>query len=522
MILLVCAAAFGNTLWCGFVSDDYEQVVKNPWLRDFGHLREIFTTNAWAMEGKLLNFYRPLMHVFYLLTFQVFGLAPWGFHLVNLLFHAGVSVLVFLVTARLLDVHRPGRAHTLPALAAAVLFAVHPIHTESVAWIGDITDLSYSLFYLTAFYLYVSYTGRDRQGAGLLAASALSFFAAALCKETALTLPLIILAYDVLSPRGLNPITRRTLYTYIPFAAAVAIYFALRFNALGGVTPVRYYEGLGAYGYMLNVIELFGRYVTKLLLPVNLNAYYVFHPVHSITEPVVLVSIAILSALVAFAVMHRRDRPMLLGLAFFVLPLLPAFYIYGIGVSVFAERYLYLPVFGAVLILAAALDRLIDRPAQFRAALALLCAVAAVYTVMSVDRNRVWVDNKTLWTDAVAKAPDAAIPHYNLGLIYTEEGRHDKAVEHLKAAVAARPDYVEAHTNLAAAYAMSGMLDDAIREGRAALALDPTHYKAWYNLGMDLTDKGEHAEAANAFMKAAEFGPDDPEFRKLLERARGR
>ncbi len=154
LLFLLAVLPYLNTLRNGFVYDDESQVLHNPYIRDFGHLREIFTTEVLSYQGigSAPNYYRPLMNFGYLLCFRLFGPKAYGFHLVNLLLHGLVVVLLFAVTKRMFR-------NSTVAFVAAGLFALHPIHTESVDWIAAVTDLELTFFYLLTFRLYL---GLDR------------------------------------------------------------------------------------------------------------------------------------------------------------------------------------------------------------------------------------------------------------------------------------------------------------------------------------------------------------------------
>jgi len=159
LILLVSCAVYSNTLLNDFLYDDTGQVLENRWIRDVKYIPVIFSKSVWSFQDETVisNYYRPLMHLFFLLNYHVFGLRPWGFHLLNVLFHAGVSVLVFVISARLLrassnpsPLTENGFAGSLlsPPFVGALLFAAHPIHTEAVAWVSGVPELSYTFFFL--------------------------------------------------------------------------------------------------------------------------------------------------------------------------------------------------------------------------------------------------------------------------------------------------------------------------------------------------------------------------------------
>ncbi|HUI66968.1 MAG TPA: tetratricopeptide repeat protein [Nitrospirota bacterium] len=555
IVIAISFAVYGNALRNGFVYDDIPQVVQNPWIREIRFVPEIFSTNVWAFQGTSTNYYRPLMHMSFMLSYYLFGLTPWGFHLVNILLHAGVTVLVFLISSRLFWTANPPSffvSRFLPFIAA-VLFAVHPIHTEVVAWVGGVTDLSFSLFFLLALYLYILSTDRGAHQKGLYLLSVASFFLATLYKEPALTFPLILAAYDYTCSRdALRPF--EYLKRYSGYLGAATVYFILRVNALGRFAPVRRYGELSAYEYLINALSLFRQYLGKLLLPTHLNAYHVFLPISSILERNGLLSLAITmifagTILLAF----KKSRPAFFALALVLVPLLPALYIPGAGENTFAERYLYLPSFGFVLLVALLAGRIVLRKPRWSVPLAAaLALIAALYSFGTVQRNGVWKDDEHLWRDVVQHSPDSAVPHYNLACALNAQGRIDEAIGEYQAAIKIRPAVVaytslgaayqskglineaieqyqlavrlepgdvDAHTFLAAAYGESGALDKAIEHYRIVVQLKPDSANAQYGLGRAYLEKGQPAEAIPYLESAVRLKSDESLFRSALNRA---
>jgi hypothetical protein len=407
VILIVSFGVYFNALFNGFVYDDLNYISENPWIKDIRHLPEIFTSSAWAFKD-VSNYYRPLVNSIYMLDFHIFGLAPWGFHLTNVILHAGVSVLVFLLTALLI-----GRSQfptdtnnlTLPFIAA-ILFAVHPIHTEAVAWVSGVQDVSFSFFYLLSFYLYVR---ANVMGRGISVSSLMFFFLAALSKETALTLPILLFVFDYSFKRdSISHLTSNTLYLllkrYLPYLIVAVIYFIMRTYAIGGFSPISTYAKLSVWGYFINVFPLFIQYLGKLILPINLNAAYVFHPIHSLLEwEGIMAFVLTLCFIVSLYLVKNHNRVVFFSLLWIAIPLLPAFYILALGLSPFAERYLYLPSVGFVIIVSlglcgiANLDGLRNRAMPFM--LSIVLVITALYSASTIKRNTVWKDNITLWSE---------------------------------------------------------------------------------------------------------------------------
>ncbi|MEE9614218.1 MAG: hypothetical protein V3W31_04595, partial [Thermodesulfobacteriota bacterium] len=352
VLFMVSSVVYLNSLPNGFVYDDLPQVVQNPRIQDPSSLPDIFLTDVWSFSGRnASNYYRPVMYLIFTADYHLFGLNPLGFHLTSVLLHAGVTVMVFLITSFILG--SPSRAQggtendASPAAGgrgtaffAALLFATHPVHTEAVAWVSGVPELSFTLFYLLSFYFYIR---EDRPGLSLV-----FFLLAALSKETALTLPLVMAAYDRCFGKGLAFYS--LLKRYLPYLAVAALYFAVRSYVVGGLAPVNVHAGLSAYEQFINVFPLFAQHLGKLLLPMNLNVTHTFHPISSMLEWRGILSLFAAAAFMAAVwLLMRRSPTAAFGLLLVAVPLLPALYIPALGEHAFAERYLYMPSVGFVI-----------------------------------------------------------------------------------------------------------------------------------------------------------------------------
>jgi tetratricopeptide (TPR) repeat protein len=502
-IVLLCLLIYSNALTNGFVFDDIYQVVNNPWIRDVRHLPQIFSKGVWAFKGSESNYYRPMMYFFYLLTYTAAGLTPWVFHLVSILFHTGVSVLVYLTGVRLMEGAIPRRdvSPALPSFFAAALFASHPIHVEAVAWISCLPELVYSFFSLLAFYLYIRFRGRK----AALSFSLLSFFLACLSKEPALTLPLVIAAYEYTAGKERGRFVE-IIKRCLPYFAVAGVYVVIRVFALGGFVPLKSSVHLDMAQYVINIPVLFTLYLITVFFPINLNIWHVFHPVSSaLSLPALLSFFATAAYLFSLLRAAIKRSVTFLFLLLFLLPLLPSLYIValpqGIG-NVFTERYAYLPSLGLLYCLSFLACRAAeDRGRRFTALLLALVLVTGLFSVLTFHRNTVWKDEYSLWSDAVRKSPDGYMPHNNLGVSYVSRGDDAKAVEQFRIAIRLKPDYAPAHRNLALAYRRMGQLDLAIAEFRAALILRP-NFDAYKELGIAYRENKEYTQAIDCLLNA--------------------
>lgn len=558
IVALAAVALFVNTMPNGLVVDDLRQIRNNPLIRDVRHLPAILTTGVWEFEGRASSYYRPLMHILYMVVYLTLGPGPFGFHLLNLLVHAGCSVLVFLLLGALLPQvdGRAGRLHRSAPLLGALLFAAHPIHTEPVAWAAGIVDITLTFFCLLSLYFYVR--RKEMSPRAGLALSLAAFFFATLCKEPAVTLPLAIVAYDLLfggrEGRNLAAAGR-----WLLFALVAGVYFVLRTNALHGFAPITTDTHLSLSDYLLSVPALFSLYLGKLVLPIELNFFHHFQPPDGLLSGAGLLALTAASAFLVIAwFTWKRNRIAFFGLLLIVLPLLPAFYLPALNQGLqnaLTERYLYLPSFGAILWLAAILHRGRSTRAAWEPvlAVAMLAAIVAC-SAATVRRNLVWRNAFTLWSDTVAKSPASGVAHMGYGLALLREGRRAEGEAELRTAsrldpslvevsldqglhygrrgmlkdalisfqtaLALSPDSVRAHYAVAVAYDDRGWYDQAIRHYEKALALEPGLAQAHNNLGVLYAKSGRLDDALPHFEAAVRLQPDNGSFRTNLQRAR--
>jgi protein O-mannosyl-transferase len=545
LFIFVCSfAIYFNSLSNDFVYDDTTQVWDNPWIKDFRHLPEIFSKSVWSFQPgtETSNYYRPLMHVFYMFSYHIFGMNPWGFHLINVLFHCGASVLVFLIIQTLLTDHR-GKSSSVylsPPFAAGMLFASHPIHTETVAWLAGLPDVAFTFFYLLSFYLYILFRDGSKRDYLL---SILSFVAAIFFKEPAITLPIVLMAYDHLFKKWDSNILA-VVKRYIPYIVVSGTYLSARYYALRSFAPIESYAELSTYQSVINVFPLFRDYLTSLLWPFNLNVWHTFHPIHSIIEAKGMISIVVtIIFFIGAMAAYRKDKMVFFGLLLVFIPLLPVFYIKAIGGKPFAERYLYLPSVGYVLIMGVFFSWVKEKfPRAVGSTIIIFVIIIGSYSVATIKRNQVWRNDYTLFTDTVSKSPDAKDPrnrlgavfmkkgkvdeaieqyqaalqlapissvdYYNLGLAFSSKGRVDEAIAQFQAALQLDPDFADAHSGLATAYFNKGQIDKAIEQYEIALRLEPGNEQALNNLGLAYFRKGQYDKSIELYETALRFNPN--------------
>jgi tetratricopeptide (TPR) repeat protein len=539
LLAVLAALPYLNTLHNLFVYDDTIQVVNNPYLQNFHHLKEIFTTPVWSFLGGDYshNYYRPMMSFGYLLCYQFLGPIPRDFHLVSILLNVAVVVLLFFVTRRMFD-------DRMLAFIAAVLFAVHPIHSESVAWIAAITDLELTFFYLLAFWFFLGLSkGRGRRLILGELFMSVSFALAMLAKEPAVSLVVLATLYEHYwrEDREQTSVGVK-LSRYGPLWLLFLLYLILRIHFVGGLAGRTQHPEMGPEAVLFSAFALAGQYLWKLFWPATLCAFYAFHASTGPSDPRVIAGAAALVVLALLIVFFwTRARLVSFALLFFFLNLAPVLNATWMAANVFTERYLYLPSVGFCWALAWAGVKLwrvrTRQSALLHAALAIaVLAVVVLGTLRIIRRNRDWHDDERLYKTTLALQPDAYIIHINLAAIYLDrddfknaEGelreadrvapdyplilnnlgllnlklkRYDDALGYLIRSALQNPKEAQPHIYLAQVYEQTGQPDYAEKEFLTAVKLSPLNIGAHAGLAEFYLDHGRLQEAEKQFQES--------------------
>src|ERR1019366_9091134 len=539
-----------NTLFNNFVYDDNFQVVQNPYVHSFRYLRQIFTTTVWSFQGAqgATNYFRPMMTLGYLLTYKIAGPIPFGFHLANLVLNGLTVWLVFCLLRRF--------SGERVALIAAGLFALHPIHTESVAWIAAVTDLELTVFYLATFLLYLRLPDSEHRWRARAAMCA-SFALALLSKEQSMTLPVLAMAFEHFYRDDRSTTTvREKLSRYAPLWAMAALYFGVRAIVLGGVTSIVLRPKLQWYETVLSAVALIGGYLGKLIWPVHLSIFYVFHPSNHLTDPAVLAGLGGLTlCAVFFVVLWRRARLLSFALLWMFLTLGPVLNARWMPAAVFGERYLYLPSVGFCWLVAWGGVKLwrAEAPALLRplsrAIPALLAIIALLYGVRTVIRNREWSSDEVLfrqvletqgdaslirsnlggiffdrgdyadaereWLEALSSGPTNAFALDNMALLRQREHRYAESLDYSWRALRAIPVYTIAHVHLAETLVFMGRTREAEWQFRIAATLSPLSTRAHNSYGKFLFDAGRLEDARAEYEHSVAVDSTDEAYDRL-------
>jgi tetratricopeptide (TPR) repeat protein len=511
---VVTFAVYAPVLRHGFVEwDDPFYVTENP------HVRAGLTAGGivWAFTSTQLANWHPLTWISHMLDVSAFGLKPWGHHLTSLLLHLANTCLLFAALRRLT------RA-PWPSLAVAGLFALHPLHVESVAWVAERKDVLSTACWFAALWAYARYVERPTFAAYALVA--LGFGLGLLAKPMVVTLPLTLLLLDVWplrrasrGPASAWPLVVEKLpLLVVSLAASVATWLAQRSFGAVTDTPLASRLATAVLGY--------AAYLGKMLWPVHLAAFYPYRAQPSGLE--VAASTVALVLLTAAVVRLGRRRPYLaFGWLWYLVTLAPVVGLVRIGQQQTADRYTYVPLVGVFVMLswgAADLLAMARAPkAAPRAAGIAAMLVAVVLALGTARQVATWRDGVTLWEHALAVGGSSTVAETNLGVALERAGRYDDAASHLEAAIRLEPRNARAHVDLAdvefararyaeaaAAYAEALRLDPGDAVARQSLAM------AHFNLANREWRAGRLDAAAREYREGLRGRPDDAGFHRAL------
>jgi Tfp pilus assembly protein PilF len=483
----VYSAAIGN----GFVWDDKLHLIDNVVLQENGLFRVWLTTDY-------INYW-PLTSTSYWLEHQLWGLEPAGYHVTNIVLHTVSSLLIWRI---LLQLKIPA------AWVAALLFAVHPVNVESVAWIAQRKNVLCLVFYLCALYSYLRFDENGRRGMYLLAV--VCFLLAMLSKGAAVALPVVVLLCLFWRRR----LCARDLIDSLPFfivagvMSLVEIWFQYT-NAIGDdfVRDDSFLARLTGAGWVIWF------YIDKAFMPLDLTFVYPrwkIDPADALAHIPNLMLIVLLA--IAWRYRHRWGRPVLFALAYFIVTLAPVLgfiNIYFMKFSFVADHYQYLSIIAPIALVSGAGWTYFAQSSRRNRLAA--CGAATLLVLMlgmaSWRQTHFYKDRETLWHDTIRKNPQCWLAYYNLGNLVSEQGRFDVAEAHYRQALRINADDAWAHHNLAIVLEKQGRLDEAARSFQQALQHDPRLAVVQYNLGCLRVRQQRLVQAVQHFRAALQIEP---------------
>jgi Tfp pilus assembly protein PilF len=530
MEVLVCAItvlAYLGTLSFGFVYDDKPVIVDNVVIHSWRFLAHYFIPqiSAGIAPPSSGTFYRPIVLLWLRVNYAIFGLHPAGWHFAMLALHVLATYLVFVAVGKLTGSRRT-------AALAAVLFGLHPVHVENVAWLSSVNDLLMTVFLLASFLAYLDFRNGSKKI--WMATSVLWFGLALLSKETAAVFPLLIFAFAALfsqprAPENSNPVLAplkdwpvlklsalQDGLVSVPYFAVLAAYMAARRMMLHGLA-----QPLAPLGWATMVLtwpSILWFDLKHLLLPISSSEFYSLAYVtapgfENFLLPIIFLLVAL--AVVACLISKLPDpRVGVFALGWAIATILPTLYLRAIAPDNFVhDRFLYLPSVGIVILVALALEQISASKALQRAVVAILCTAAFVGTLMHQVQ---WASNTLLYQNAMMYAPQNPIVQVNLANELANLGRYDRAIPLYLSALQRDPRLWLSNYNLGYVYYRLGRFSEAEGYLKRAIQIDDQDPDQFIYLARAQMEQGELTEAAENAERALQRAPLSPGFHFVL------
>lgn len=512
-LLVATLAAYWPVLDCTFVDfDDPLYVSENAILQQGLNLNTI----RWAFTSNHAYNWHPVTWLSLMLDFELYRLKPMGYHVTNLLLHMANTILVFWFLARV-------TRQIWPCALVAALFALHPLHVESVAWVSERKDVLSMFFMMLTLLAYARYAKRPQVVSYLLTLAL--YVIGLMAKPMLVSLPLLLLLLDYWPLQRILPMAdnaggcKRTDWRVLaleklPFALLAAIVCVITFvvqHSTGAVGSFTQYP----FGIRVaNAILAYYYYLVNMAWPAHLACLYPYK-LNVLLWSVALAGacLLIISALVLRQ--WRRAPYMVTGWLWYLVTLLPVIGLVQVGNQAMADRYTYIPLVGVFIMIAWGLPdlagQLLQKMSGRRLALNVLaiiaCGIVVFFGIMTWFQAGTWKDTISVFEHAIAVTENNFLAHNNLANVLPGSGRREDAIYHYTEALRIKPDYAEAHNNIGVALARQGRVDEAVAHYQEALRLRPDCAETYVNLGVLMHGSQSLDEAASLFVQALGINP---------------
>lgn len=509
LLIALVLMVFAQCLGFEFVNyDDYTFVLKN------GHvLRGLTWENVcWSLTAGMdknpvdADFWRPLSLMSHMLDVSWFGLRSGAHHAVSVVFHALTAVALFLVL-------RSMTSTMWRSAFVAAVFAIHPLHVESVAWVAERKDVLSGLFFMLTLGAYTRYARRSFHWGNYLLVM-LMFALGLLSKPMLVTLPFVLLLLDYWPLRRVSavPVTRLLLEKAPLLVMSVAVVVV---TARGAGYNDALMAALPWSCRLGNALVSYATYLANTLWPTGLACFYP-HPGKNLALGSVLLALVILAVITALAARNRKQPYWAVGWLWYLGMLAPVIGIIQSGNQSHADRYTYLPLIGVSLMVTWAAADWAGECKSRRAALgSVAITILCVLLIAAHQQTSYWRDSRTLWTHAIECTSGNALAYNNLGSSLIEQGQPELAIASYRQSLAIQPDDAGARFNLGVTLFQQGQLDEAILQLQKTVTDDPRLADARTSLALALLQKGDIASAVTHFRQAADIRPDAAACRNL-------
>jgi len=502
-LTLATAAVYYRVWTYDFINyDDPFYVYRNPSIQAGITLQAV----KWAFSTDYSNNWHPLTWISHMLDWRLFGPDAGGHHFTNLVFHVANTLLLFIVLKQMTQM-------LWPSAFVSALFALHPLHIQSVAWVSERKDVLSIFFWMLTMWAYVRFVNRPKITGYLLI---VVFFALGLMSKPMLvTLPFVLLLLDYW-PLERFPAKRSLSYLLIekiPLFMMVLASCIVTFIAQKKGGAVHTIENSSISVRLANAVTSYVQYIIKMIWPDRLAMFY---PLHSRNVSILYVVYVVISAAAVLAVtilvlrFAKNRRYLVTGWFWYLGTLVPVIGLVQVGDQAMADRYSYITLTGLFIIIAWGLPDLLAKW-QYKKIVLTLSSLLIILT-MSIYAHfqlRYWQNGLTLFQHALDVTKDNYEAHFCIAGSLREQGKLNETIYHCSEAVRIKPDYVEAINNLGLALRQAGRIDEAIHCYKRALEIDPGTVEAYINLGTALAVKGELSQAAQEYEKVLLIQPQN-------------
>ncbi len=483
--------------------DDSIYVSGNP------HVLKGLTADGviWAFTTGHAAFWHPLTWLSYMLDWQMFGLNAGGHHLVNLIFHLANTLLLFFVLKKMTN------AIWQSAFVTA-LFALHPLHVESVAWIAERKDVLSTFFWMLTMWAYLQYT--RKQGIFRYLMTLLIFALGLMAKPMLVTLPFVFLLLDYWPLNRIKHFDWQVIYRLvlekIPFIVLSIASSVIAFLTQQSSSSISSFDALPLKFRIGNALISYMKYIEKLFYPNRLAAFYP-HPVENVSVLYAVISAVVLLTVTILVIRFAKNhRYLVTGWFWYLGTLIPVIGIVQVGSFAMADRYTYITLTGLFIIIAWGLPDLLEKWPHRKIVLGLsMVIVLTTLAICAHQQVSCWNNSVTLFSHAIEVTQNNYMAHYNLGMAYSRLGRSTEAIESYKQAIIFKPDYAEAYYTLGLADSDLGRHQEAIEAFRQVVRIKPDYAEARNALGMAYGKLDRYQKAIEAFRQVVRIKPDDAE-----------
>ncbi len=510
LIIILGIIIYSNSFDCSFHFDDTGSIVDNPAIRNLSDIKSI-----WNYSNN-----RFVAYFTFALNYHFGKLDVWGYHLVNLMIHLTTSIIVWWLTVLIFSTpamkdKEISKNKKIIALFTALLFVSHPLATQSVTYIVQRLASMVAMFYLLSLTLYVKARLSDKKNLSrylLFTGACISAILALFTKENAYTLPFAVILFEIFFLQTkkikINLKDYRVILVFVGFLSLLVLMF-LNFSS-SVFDPIPPAQGnafnVTSINYFLTQFSVIVKYIQLLLLPLYQNLDYDFPISNNFFELKTIISFVFLISIFYLSIfLFNKSRIISFGIFWFFLSLAIESSIIPIHDVIFEHRT-YLPSFGFLLIFSSVIYNFLSKKYKVLAIL-FFSIVILTSSILSFERNKVWKDDLTLWTDVIAKSPKKPRPNAARGDYYVDHKQWNEAIADYSKAIENNPKYEQAYCNRGVALGNNEKWDNAISDYTKAIEIDPKYVKAYFNRGVSKGNLGQWDSAIVDYKKALNIFP---------------